>query len=104
MCAWNVQGRCAYRTATAWSLQADSLTCCCMPGTSTRGVNTTRAAVTILQCSLASSPARCVVSSRVAALPRSDMRGGAMTVVVVLLRGLCVAPGLLARGMATCPA
>jgi len=44
------------------------------------------------------------MGSRVAALPRSDMRGGAMTVVVVLLRGLGIAPGLLARGMATCPA
>ena len=75
-----------------------------MPGTSTRGVDTTRAALPILQCSLASSPAWCVVGSRVAALPRSGMRGGAMTVVVVLLGGLGIAPGLLVRGMATCPA
>ena len=98
-----MQGRCAKNIATA-TVHADSLTCCRMPGTSTRGVDTTRAALTILHCRLACGPTRCVVGSGAAALPGGDMRGGAMTVVVVVLRGVSVAPGLLARGMAACPA
>ncbi|KAA6420102.1 MAG: hypothetical protein FRX49_09951 [Trebouxia sp. A1-2] len=49
-------------------------------------------------CRLACGPTRCVVGSGAAALPGGDMRGGAMTVVVVVLRGVSVAPGLLARG------